>query len=62
MAKSVKISNDMWDRIHHPAEAAGYSSPKEFVIHVLERELARSDRSSGEEAALDRLRGLGYID
>ena len=62
MAKSVKISNEMWDQIREAAEAAGYSSPEEFVLHVLERELAQARSKDDDAAALERLRGLGYID
>ena len=62
MAKSVKISNEMWDRIRRAAEAAGYSGPEELVLHILEKELARQEQQQDENAALERLRGLGYID
>ena len=40
----------------------GYSSPAEFVEHVLEKELARAEEDSDREEIDHRLRGLGYIE
>jgi hypothetical protein len=44
------------------ADAAGYSSPQEFVEHVLEKELAKLEDASTDEEIANKLRGLGYID
>jgi hypothetical protein len=46
---------------------AGYSSPDEFVIHVLEREVAAilgsgAESDDAEEEVRKRLKGLGYIE
>ena len=38
---SIKLNKDLWERVKRCASAAGYSSPEEFVEHVLERELAK---------------------
>jgi hypothetical protein len=40
------------------SEAKGYSSPDEFLIHLIERELAPA---SGEEDPA-KIKGIGYID
>lgn len=41
---------------------AGYSTPQEFVEHVLEKELAKIEESESDEEILNKLKGLGYID
>jgi hypothetical protein len=45
---------------------AGYSSPEEFVIHVIEKEVAAilgsGEGSEDEEEVRKRLKGLGYIE
>jgi len=41
---------------------AGYSSPEEFVHHVLEREIAKFDKDGeSAEEIRKRMQGLGYI-
>jgi hypothetical protein len=60
MAK-IKIDGELWDRVKKAAEAGGYSSPEEFVIHVLERDLSALDGADDEEEIKKRLQGLGYI-
>jgi hypothetical protein len=60
MAK-IKIDGELWDRVKKAAEAGGYSSPEEFVIHVLERDLSALDGADDEEEIMKRLQGLGYI-
>ncbi len=60
MAKSVKIEAELFRRIAEHAEASGYSSPEEFVTHLIERELAQADEASQD--AEQRLRGLGYLE
>jgi hypothetical protein len=59
---SIKLNKDLWDRIKKCAGAAGYSSPEEFVEHVLERELAKLEDASSDEEIVKKLQGLGYID
>ena len=44
------------------ADVAGYSSPQEFVEHVLEKELAKLEDANTDEEIVNKLRGLGYID
>lgn len=59
---SVKLDKDLFDRIKRCADAGGYSSPQEFVIHVLERELAKIEEGESDEDIVKKLQGLGYIE
>lgn len=63
----IKIEPDLYEKIKKCAEAAGYSSPEEFALHVLEKETTRILGSGGEGAESEeelrkRLEGLGYIE
>ena len=57
----VKIEKDLWEKIRKYAEIAGYSSPEEFVAHVLEKEFAALQEADSDEAIKEKLKGLGYI-
>jgi len=59
---SIKLNKDLWAKIQKVAMAAGYSSPEEFVEHVLEREVAKLEDAQTDEEVVRRLKGLGYID
>jgi metal-responsive CopG/Arc/MetJ family transcriptional regulator len=59
---TVKLKKDLWDRIKRCAEAAGYSSPEEFVEHVLEKELSKIEASESDEEIVKKLKGLGYLE
>jgi predicted ATPase with chaperone activity len=61
MAK-IKIDSNLFDRVKQAAEAAGYSSPEEFVVHLIEQKLAKSEGSDTDENVAEKLRGLGYIE
>ena len=62
MAKSIKLNSELWQRVEQYARKAGYSSPEEFVEHVLEKELARQEAQDSEKEIERRLKGLGYLD
>jgi metal-responsive CopG/Arc/MetJ family transcriptional regulator len=62
MPKSIKLNSDLWQRVEQYARKAGYSSPEEFVEHVLEKELARQEQDDSEKEVERRLKGLGYLD
>jgi metal-responsive CopG/Arc/MetJ family transcriptional regulator len=62
MAKSIKLNSDLWRRVEEHAKKAGYSSPEEFVEHVLEKALARSEDTASKEEVERRLKGLGYLE
>jgi hypothetical protein len=59
---TIKLNKDLWERAKKCSAAAGYSSPEEFLEHVLERELARLEDSTSDEEVVKKLQGLGYID
>jgi len=62
MAK-IKIDSNLFERAKSVSEAAGYSSVEEFVIHLIETELAKHETSDdADEKVADQLRGLGYIE
>ena len=57
----VKLPKDLLERAKAIAEAAGYSSVEEFIVHALEREIAKFESSDSEEDIKEKLKGLGYI-
>ncbi len=59
---TVKLKKATWQRVKKCSDAAGYSSPEEFVEHVLERELAKLEDAESDEAIVKKLQGLGYIE
>lgn len=58
---SVRLDKHLYARIKRVADAAGYSSVDEFVIHALEKELKQLEDAGSEEELKKRLKGLGYI-
>jgi hypothetical protein len=60
--KRIHLDKDLWERVRRFAEIAGYSSPDEFVAHVLEKELAGLQASDSDENSRKKLKGLGYIE
>ena len=59
---TVKLNKDLWDRIRRVSDAAGYSSPQEFIQHVLEREVSKLDGAESKEALIEKMKGLGYLE
>jgi hypothetical protein len=49
------------EKLRAAAARAGYASVDEFVAHVLERELARTEDASHDDDVKKKLEGLGYI-
>jgi hypothetical protein len=65
MSKSIKLSSGLWNRVERESERAGYSSPQEFVEHVLERELSKietAEQADDQKEVERRLKGLGYLE
>ena len=58
----IKIDDNLYDRVKKIAQIAGYSSTEEFIVHIIEKELGQMEKSDDEQAVLERLRGLGYIE
>jgi len=58
----IKLDKDLLEMVKKYAGLAGYSSPEEFVQHVLEREIAKFEEDGdSEEEIRKRMQGLGYI-
>ena len=62
LGPNIKLNKALWAKVKKCAEAGGYSSPQEFVEHLLEKELAKLDTSASPEEIARKLQGLGYID
>jgi hypothetical protein len=62
MFGSIKLKPELMDRIKRVSTAGGYSSPEEFIEHVLEKELAKLEDAESDEEIVKKLQGLGYID
>ena len=61
-SSSIKLDKSLLERVKRCADAAGYSSPEEFVVHVIEKELAQIEEGASDEEIMSKLQGLGYID
>jgi len=59
--RNIPIDKELWEKIRLYAEAVGYSSPQEFVVHALEKEIASIEEADSDEEIQKRLKGLGYI-
>jgi hypothetical protein len=62
MTTNIKLKKDLLAKVKRVAAAGGYSSPEEFIEHVLEREIAKLDDAQSDEEIVRKLKGLGYID
>ncbi len=62
MSKSIKVSSDLWRRVIAHARKAGYSSPDEFIEHLIEKELSRQEDEDAHAEVERRLKGLGYLE
>ena len=61
MAK-IKIDDNLFARVKKIAEAAGYPAPDDFIIHIIEKELAILESASSDADVTERLKGLGYLE
>jgi hypothetical protein len=62
MATIVKLNKALYAKVKQCAKAGGYSSPDEFVEHVLEKELAKLEEAESDDQIARKLKGLGYLD
>jgi hypothetical protein len=62
LSPSIKIQKKTWDRVKRVSDAAGYSSPQEFIEHIIDKELEKLEEADSNEKLLEKLKGLGYID
>jgi hypothetical protein len=61
MAK-IKIDKPLYERVVQVAQRAGYSSPEEFIQHLLEKAVSDVEEAATDEEVEKQLRGLGYIE
>ena len=57
----IKLDKDLFDRVSKIAKISGYATVDEFVVHVLEKELAALEDAGSDEEIKKKLEGLGYI-
>ena len=57
----IKLDKDLFDRVSKIAKLSGYATADEFVVHVLEKELAAVEDAGSDEEIKKKLEGLGYI-
>lgn len=58
----IKLEKDLYEKVKAFSETAGYSSPQEFVVHIIEKEITKLEEGGGsEEEVKKRLQGLGYL-
>ena len=60
-SNKIKLDADLLAKVKKYADIAGYSSPEEFITHMIEKELAKFADAGSEEEIKKRLKGLGYI-
>lgn len=58
----IAIDHELYERLEKAAQAAGYSSAEEFILHVLEGAASPAGADESEEAVRKRLKGLGYLE
>jgi hypothetical protein len=58
----LELDNTLWAKAKDHALGAGYSSPDEFVQHLIERELSKLEAAGDDEERARKLKGIGYLD
>ena len=66
-SQKIKLEGELLEKAKQCAEASGYASVDEFVLHTIEKEVKRLCSGSGsgtesKEKVTKRLQGLGYIE
>jgi len=57
----IKLEKELLERIKKISEVAGYASHEEYIVHVLEKEIAKFEDAASDADITEKLRGLGYI-
>jgi len=57
LGPKIELDKALYARVQQHAAANGYSSPDEFVVHLIERELGPPDSQDPSK-----IKGIGYID
>ncbi|MBI1825473.1 MAG: hypothetical protein HY287_09965 [Planctomycetes bacterium] len=58
----IKIDSALYERVKAIAEKAGYPGPDEFIVHMIEKELAVLESAENDATVTERLKGLGYLE
>jgi hypothetical protein len=58
----VEFEEPLWTKVERYAKAAGYSSPEEFVLHTVERQVDAAASPEEDRDAAKKTMGLGYMD
>jgi hypothetical protein len=58
----IELDENLWLRVVKSAECQGYSSPQQFIVEVLERELAKAPESVSDQDVTRKMEQLGYLD
>ena len=57
----IKLDKDLFERVIKVAKLSGYPSAGEFIVQVLEKQLASMGEEDSVERIKKKLEGLGYI-
>lgn len=57
----IKLDKDLLERVKKISEVAGYASHEEYIVHLLEKEIAKFEDARSDAEITEKLRGLGYI-
>ena len=58
----IAVEHELYERLEKAAQAAGYSSAEDFILHVLEGAATPPGADESEEEVRKRLKGLGYLE
>ena len=68
MSHKIKLEGELLEKAEKCAEASGYESVDEFVVHTIEKEIKRllppeqGGNAASKEKVTKHLQGLGYIE
>ena len=57
----IKLAKSLYQKLEKLAVAHGYSSPDEYITHILEQAAEESQDAISEEEVKKQLKGLGYL-
>jgi len=57
----ITLDKALLAKVQRHADVAGYSSAQEFIVHLIEKEIAQLEEAASEEEIRRRLKGLGYL-
>lgn len=57
----IKLDKVVLEKATRYASEQGYSSVEEFITHLIEKEISKSESGEDEAAVREKLQGLGYI-